>query len=91
MIYVSAVPRYYTVQPHSHLICDYAQMAWLRLARMSSANGGANSNNQADIADLLWRAFVSVIHKATLQDLLCCSNDAVHQLLLERNTLLQER
>src|ERR1700761_9774916 len=58
---------------------------------MSSASGGATSDNQADIADLLQRATISIIHEATLQDLLRCSNDAVHRLLLERNTLLQER
>jgi hypothetical protein len=42
-------------------------------------------------ATLLRDAVVAVIHEATLQDLLCYSNDAVHRLLLERNELLHER
>ena len=59
---------------------------------MSSATSACvSSDNQADFADLVQRATILVIHEATLQDLLCCSNDAVYQLLLEHNTLLQER
>ena len=58
---------------------------------MSSATSVCvSSDNQADFTNLVQRATILVIHKATLQDLLHCSNDAVYQLLLERNTLLQE-
>ena len=56
----------------------------------SATSACVSSDNQADFANLVQRATISVIHEATLQDLLHCSNDAVYQLLLECNTLLQE-
>ena len=42
-------------------------------------------------ARLLYNAIIAVIHEATLQELLRYGNDTVHRLLLERNTLLEER
>ena len=56
----------------------------------SATSAHVSSDNQADFADLVQRATISVIHEVTLQDLLRCSNNAVYQLLLECNTLLQE-
>jgi hypothetical protein len=40
---------------------------------------------------LPWNTKIAVIHKATLQDLLNCSNDALIRILWERNDLLSER
>ena len=48
------------------------------------------SGDNDAILSLLRRATILVIHEATLQDLLRCSNDTVHQILLERNALLEE-
>ena len=48
------------------------------------------SGDNDAILSLLCRATILVIHEVTLQDLLQCSNDAVHQILLEHNALLEE-
>ena len=49
------------------------------------------SGDNDAILSLLRRATILVIHEATLQDLLQCSNDTVYQILLERNALLEEQ
>ena len=69
---------------------------------MSTDNVTLHSDNAApakvrsgdedqDNARLFRKATVSVIHEATLQDLLHCSNDALLTILWERNILLRER
>ncbi|KAF8256449.1 hypothetical protein EI94DRAFT_1711432 [Lactarius quietus] len=69
---------------------------------MPSANGPTSVPNTASIPSgnglnqdpdylLFFKAKIAVIHKATLQDLLCCKNDAIVWLLSERNELLRER
>jgi hypothetical protein len=55
---------------------------------MSSGSGTMTPCN--DDSNLLRRATTAVIYEATLQDLLCCNNNAVHRLLSERNELLRE-
>ena len=50
-----------------------------------------SGDKDQDIARLFRKATVSVIHKATLQDLLHCSNDALLTILWERNILLHEQ
>jgi len=50
------------------------------------------SGNDSDTAARELRALkVAILHEAMLQDLLHCSNDAVHHLLWERNDLLRKR
>ncbi len=53
---------------------------------------GTPSGNDLDTAAReLCTLKVAILHEATLQDLLHCSNDAVHYLLWEHNNLLCER
>ena len=49
-----------------------------------------SGDEDQDIARLFQKAMVSVIHEATLQDLLHCSNDTLLTILWERNILLRE-
>ncbi len=52
---------------------------------------GTPSGNDLDTATReLHTSKVAILHKATLQDLLHCGNDAVHHLLWECNDLLRE-
>jgi hypothetical protein len=51
------------------------------------ASNNAHEISSAD-ALMLCKATISIVHEATLQDLLRCSNNAVERLLLERNALL---
>lgn len=59
---------------------------------MSSDTTTVPSGDDAqEFSNLLRKAKISVIHEATLQDLLRCSNDALIRILGERNDLLRER
>jgi hypothetical protein len=53
----------------------------------------ADSENKSsgDFFAKLSDSDVALLHEATLQDLLHCSNNAVFHLLWERNDLLRER
>jgi hypothetical protein len=51
------------------------------------ASNNAHKISSADTL-MLRKATISIVHEATLQDLLQCSNNAVERLLLERNALL---
>lgn len=58
----------------------------------SSDIGNTTSGNGFHtISNELSTSTIVLLHEATLQDLLRCSNDAVLHLLWERNDLLRER
>jgi hypothetical protein len=50
-----------------------------------------SSDDEKAYSTLLRKATIMVIHQATMQDLLHCSNDAFLRILWERNELLRER
>jgi hypothetical protein len=59
-------------------------------ATVPSAAMAPSGNDKKAYSMLLQKAMIAVIHEATLQDLLNCSNDTFIRILWERNNLLCE-
>jgi hypothetical protein len=60
-------------------------------AMVPSAAMAPSGNNEKAYSTLLQNATIAVIHKATLQDLLNCSNNTFICILWECNNLLCEQ